>query len=213
MPETPATSPAFPAKVEAAFAALARYERGSPRGDLVPLDEAVKRALEKPEAMASLEERLIRLLQSDAPVPAKEYVCRKLALLGSARCVPALAPLVQATDADLANAARSVLEALPCEEAASALRDSLAKLRGAPLAGAVTSLGARRDQASVPLLTPLLQADAPVVVEATVVALGRIGGPAATKALRTWQPEAPEAMRHLVVDALLECDAASGQDR
>lgn len=205
MSESHVSASTLPAEVEASFTALARYDRGSPRGDLVPLDEAVKRSLDKPQEMVALEERLIRVLQSAAPLPAKQYVCRKLTLLGSARCVPVLAPLLGVTD--LADAGRGVLEALPCDEAAAALRDSLANLKGNALAGAVISLGARRDPASVPLLIPLLKHDAPEVVEATVVALGRIGGSAATKALRTWQPDAPAAMRHLVADALLEGEA------
>lgn len=203
MPDSPAPASALSPEVEAAFAALTRYDRGSPRGELVPLDEAVKRSLGRPPEMARLEERLSRVLQSDAPLPAKEFVCRKLTFLGSAQCVMALAPLLEVTD--LADAARSVLEALPCEEAAAALRASLAKLKGTTLAGAVTSLGARCDQASAPLLIPLLRNADPRVVEATVVALGRIGGSEAAEALRAWQPEPPAAMRHLAADALLEC--------
>ncbi|MCB1125067.1 MAG: HEAT repeat domain-containing protein [Verrucomicrobiae bacterium] len=208
-PDTPTNE--LPPAVEAAFAALIHYDRGSPRGDLVPLDEAAKRSLDQPAEMARLEERLTAVLRSDAPLPAKEYVCRKLTLLGSTRCVPVLAPLLQTND--LADAARGVLEVLPCDAAAAALRDSLAKLTGAALAGAVTSLGARREQASVPLLTPLLHADDPAVVASAVVALGRIGGATASRALQVWQPEAPSGMGALVADALSESQVGAEQGR
>jgi hypothetical protein len=208
MAESLATTATLPAEVEAAFAALARYDRSSPRGDLVPLDEAVKRSLGKPDEMARLEERLLRVLQSDAPLPAREYVCRKLTLVGSSRCVPILAPWLE--EAELADAARGVLENLPGDEAAAGLRASLGKLQGTLLAGAATSLGARRDPASVPLLSPLLRAEEAAVVAATVVALGRIGGAVATSALRAWETEAPKAMRPLLADALAESETWTG---
>lgn len=59
---------------------------------------------------------------------AKEYVCNKLGLIGSAESVPALAELL--ADPDLAHVLQSALESMPCPEAAQAIRDRLPNLGG-----------------------------------------------------------------------------------
>ena len=60
---------------------------------------------------------------------AKDFVCRKLAIIGTAESVPALAALLP--DKDLSHMARYALERIPAPEAAKALREALAKTSGA----------------------------------------------------------------------------------
>lgn len=194
-----ATGTASP--LEQAWQALAKYDRGSSRGALMPLDEAVVNALRDNTRRPELEQKFIGLLGSPAPAVAREYACNKLALFGSAASVPALIALLD--HAELSDAARNALETLPCSEAAAGMRDRLPKLSGAQLVGAINSLGARRDTASVALLASLLTRPEPPVVSAAVAALGMIGTAEASRALQQFLSKASAESRVAAADACL----------
>lgn len=113
------------------------------------------------------------LLAADTPLETKARACRQLALGGTADSVPALAALL--ADDKLSDYARTALEAIPCREAGDALRLALPKLKGRLLAGAVNSLGIRREAAAAADLSAMLK-DSPLALEAGVpAALALIG--------------------------------------
>lgn len=189
--------------LEGAFAALRSYQPGSPRGDLLPLDDAVRRSLSQEADRSALEKRLIAPLAEGVPVEAKEYACRQLTILGTDEAVPALAKLL--VDPGLHEAARQGLEALPGEAATRALRRGLKELDGARLAGVVVSLGRRRDRESVaPVAAMLEEADA-ALAAAAWFALGRIGTPAAAVVLAEWAGSERRRAVPTLGDALLAC--------
>ncbi|MBE0545855.1 MAG: hypothetical protein IH623_31385 [Verrucomicrobia bacterium] len=191
------------AALDAAFEALKTYDQGSSRGALMPIDEAVMASLDDKAAQKELEQRLATALQHGGSAVAREYICSKLAVIGSEVCVPALAAQLNAPQ--FANAARNALEAIPGAQATKALRDNLAKTEGAQKVGVINSLGARRDADSVRALTALLKHDDAGVAGAAAAALGDIATTNAAKALREYQPKAPEALRLKVADAILTC--------
>lgn len=191
------------AALQQAFDTLARYDRGSGRGALKPIDEAVAAATKDAALRGVLDQRLAAVLRGTAPAVAKEYACEKLALIGGPAAVPALAGLLSYPD--LAHAATNALQVMTCAEAAAALRDSLAKLGGLALAGVITALGTRRDAASTGKLAALLGNPDPRVASAAAGALGEIGSPAAGRALQQFLPKAPPALRPALGDACLVC--------
>lgn len=195
----------LPSEVEAAFEALSRYDHGSPRGALMPLDRAVAASVADSPLRAELERRFIAFLRGAARLPAKKYVCRQLGLIGTAACVSILStPLYGGA---LAEEARNALESLDCPEAVEAMRKALPRLFGRFLAGVITSLGVKRDFASIPLLARFLQSRDRDVAEASAVALGRMGTPEAAAALEAWEPQAHPLLKPLIRDALQACRA------
>lgn len=185
-----------------AFAALKTYDWGTDIAVLAPIDDAVAASHGKPDARADLENRLVAALKSEMPRDAKDYVCRKLAIVGSAVAVPALAPLL--TEKDHAHMARFALERIPASEAGAALRDALAKTSGTLKVGVISSLGGRRDTAAVASLGPLLRDGDPAVARAAALALGAIGTLAAANVLQEAAQSATSA-RQAATDALLAC--------
>jgi HEAT repeat protein len=135
-----------------------------------------------PRRAAGVELRLLDVLQSDTSTEARQFVCRQLRVVGSDTCVPTLGRLLG--DPQLAHFVRAVLESMPLFSAGAALRQALQTQRGELLVGVINSLGERREPASVPALVPLLSSRDAAVVQAAVVALGKIGGDAALDALR-----------------------------
>ncbi len=193
-----------PGALAQALEALKTYDRGSGRAALLPLDAAVAAAgMNASPTRQQLEQQLAGILQAGGSVVAREYLCSKLALIGSAPSAAALGALLD--DALLATAARNALEALPPTAAAQALRARLPHLQGLAKMGAVNSLGRLGDAASAGPLIELLKDAEGEVAAAAAAALGRIGSVQAGAALRDFYTKAPEALRLGTADALLNC--------
>jgi HEAT repeat protein len=127
------------------------------------------------------ESDLIRVLQSDAAKAEKAITCKRLAIYGSEKCVPVVAPLL--ADEELASWARIALEAIPGPAADVALRDASSELKGRLLVGVINSIGVRGDAKAVEVLVKKLNDEDIDVASAAAVALGHIGGEKAAKAL------------------------------
>ena len=192
-----------PTALDKAFEALATYDYGAGRAALVPIDDAVVAALRDGAAARKLERRLANVLKSGASSVAKDYVCRKLGLIGSADSVPALAGLLG--DKATSHAARAALEHIPDAKAVEVLRVCLPKLEGVQKIGVIISLGTRRDSESVPALVALLKDTDTRIAAAAASALGDIGTAEAARALRRFHRNAPDPIRPAVADACLAC--------
>ena len=119
----------------------------------------------------------LAILETAADPAARARALQQLAVEGDSRAVPVLAGLL--ADDRLGQYARDVLEQLPDESAAAALRDALGRLHGAPLIGVVNSLGVRRDTRAVPELARLATSPGSPAAAPAMQALGRIATPAA----------------------------------
>jgi HEAT repeat protein len=149
------------------------------------------------------EKQLIAVLQTDSPGAEKAVACKRLAICGGKNAVPALAPLL--ADEYLASWARIALEAIPDPAADAALRQALGKVQGRLLVGVINSIGARRDAKSADALIERLKDADAEVASAAAVALGRIGGPAVTKALEQSLAAAPAKTRSAVAEGCILC--------
>jgi len=189
--------------LDKAFEALKTYDWGKDRAALKPLDDAVAASAGDAAAQKALESRLAAMLGTDAPQAAKDVVCRQLSLIGSAACVPAVAPLL--TDEKLSHMARYALERIPDAAAVKAMRDALPKVKGRVKVGVINSLGVRRDAESTATLVKLLGDSDAEIASAAAAALGSIGSPEAAKALGAFQAKAPKTLQLAAADAYLAC--------
>lgn len=162
--------------MEELMAKLRTYDWGGDRGALLEIDRLAVSSRGDEEKRAALEQALVNVLQSDAALPAKEYVCRQLALMGTARCVPALAAMLP--EPELADRARYALIAIPDASAGAALRTALQETKGETQVGIVNTLGERRDRQAAPALEEMRSSQDPQLAKAAEVALRKIGPPA-----------------------------------
>jgi hypothetical protein len=190
--------------LEKSFEALMSFDWGEDhpkyREMLGAIDDAVPATHGNAAARKELENRLSAFLATGASRAAKDYVGRKLAIIGTAESVSALAALLP--DRSLSHMARYALERIPDAEAAKALRDSLSTTSGAEKAGVIGSLGVRRDAASVSELAALVSDSSASIALAAATALGDIGTLDSAKALHEAKP-ASEAVTRRVADARL----------
>ncbi len=101
--------------LDTAFEALKKFDWGSDLAALNPIEDAAIAAHEKPDVGKDLETRLVAALQSELSLDAQEYVCRKLAMVGTAAAVPSLAVLL--VKQEISHMARFALERIPAAEA------------------------------------------------------------------------------------------------
>ena len=158
------------------FEALPKYQFGQSRLPLALIDEQVRKSA--PADYKAIEAKLLPILNStETAKDAKRFICRWLTVVGSAECVPAVAPLL--TDEDLSHPARMALEPMADPAAGAALRAALPKVKGKLLVGVISSLGIRRDGQAVEALSGLIHDPDLLVAGTALAALGEIGPDAA----------------------------------
>ena len=191
--------------LDTAFEALKKFDWGSDLAALNPIEDAAIAAHEKSEVGKDLESRLIAALQSELSLDAQEYVCRKLAMVGTAAAVPSLAALL--VKKEISHMARFALERIPASEAGQVLREALPKVSSPVKIGVISSLGSRRDAAAVVMLASLLKDGDPAIARAAALALGTIGSGESAAALQAAQ-KAATGNSLTLIDALLSCAEA-----
>lgn len=188
--------------LDQALTALKTLDWGADLKPLKPIDDAINSSHGDVSARKDLETKLAALLSTDTSRSAKDFICRKLMIIGTAASVPALAALLG--DKSLSHMARFALERIPGDEAGKALREALAKVSGEQKIGVITSLGARREDANVSSLSALVGESDGKISAAAAHALGAIRSAAAAQALAQAKTSNDDA-KHAVSDASLAC--------
>lgn len=155
------------------------------------------------QSSAETARRAIAVLKSDTPSEEKALACKHLAIYGQADAVPALTPLL--ADVQLSAWARTALEAIPGSAPDKALRAAMGKLQGGLLVGVINSIGVRRDAKAVSALTVRLKDSDEAVASAAALALGRIGGDSAAKALQKSLTDTRAAVRSAAAQGCILC--------
>ncbi|MHC4185812.1 MAG: HEAT repeat domain-containing protein, partial [Planctomycetota bacterium] len=187
---------------------ISKYEHGQSRRPLTELTEIMSSASGSAKAMKRIEKSLIDFLGSDATPAGKQFICRKLSVIGTKESVPTLESMLteKATSPiEPADMARYALERIPDPAADKALRGALGKTSGKVKVGIINSLGERGDGKAVKQLTKLLTDPDREVAEAAISALGKIGGKKAAQALGKARSKVSKELYPACADAYLMC--------
>jgi HEAT repeat protein len=190
-------------ELDKAFDALKTFDWGGDVKAIATIDDAVVTTHGDAAATKAVEKQLAAALKPELSRAAKDYVFRRLTVVGTADSVAVLAGFLG--DKDNAHMARYALEQIPAPEAAASLRDALAKLTGALKVGVISSLAARRDAASVPALAALLGDADKKMAAAAATALGDIATPEAAAALTAAAKTSADEVKPSVVDGSFVC--------
>ncbi len=168
------------AALSADYESIEDYDFGKTRRAMAAIEEEIRNV--PPSSFPQVEARLLKALESPKTTFAgRQFVCRMLRRVGSAKSVPALSKLL--VDRELSHMARFALQHMVVPEAGDALRQALTQLEGNRKIGVIGSIGQRGDNKAVPELAKLITGDNPKVARAAIEALGRIGGSKAGNAL------------------------------
>jgi HEAT repeat protein len=162
------------------------YDFDKPRAPLAAVEDAAR--LGDAAKRAAVEKDLVSVLaDAKATYAAKQFACRVLRLIGTDACVAPVAALL--TDEKLSHMARFALQSNPSAQVDEAFRAALAKTSGDVQVGVINSIGMRADAKAVAPLCALATGQQAGAAEAAVLALGRIGTPAAAEALLQLKPQ------------------------
>ena len=92
-------------------------------------------------AQGSEQDQLLATLAGNKPAAEKVLAFKRLAQIGDARAVAAVAPYL--ADAQLASWSRIALESIPGPAADDVLRDAMDRVHGMLLVGVINSIGVR----------------------------------------------------------------------
>lgn len=148
------------------------YEYGQGREALEIVEQLVRDHLKGPDGGADLAAHMALLLDSDATLACKQFVCEQLWLVGTRHELPYLAPML--TDPETADMARFALERMPGREVDTSLLDALNVTQGTVRIGIINALGNRQVfRARVPLKALATDPD-PATAEAARSAFAKI---------------------------------------
>ena len=158
--------------VDAVLSTVTTYEYGMSRESLTQLTDFERSIYGEPKTLKELEKKYVKFLKSDASLAGKQFVCRRLSVIGSDESVSVLASLL--LDPQTSNMARYALERVQSEQVVSALHKVLPKANGDVKIGIINTLGEKGDQKSVPVIAPFIYENDPSIASATAAALGKI---------------------------------------
>jgi HEAT repeat protein len=190
-------------EMEKILGVLAGYDYDKSRSWLPDLQELMMEVHNNAEAISEVESLMIAFLQSDATAAGKQYVCRELGVIGTARSVPVLSALLAAPG--MAGTALLALEKIPGAEADQALLQVLAEGDEPLQIAVINSLAARQAAAAIIPITRLMQSESEKLALTAISALGSMGGEVAAENLDDFGHEAAAPLKWAVLDARLKC--------
>jgi hypothetical protein len=90
--------PRSTSRFDTALAAMAGYDFGQDRAQVRRFEREVSLAAATKEGAADAEQKMLKILQGEAPLGAKDVICRQLALVGSARSEAVLEAMLRNRD-------------------------------------------------------------------------------------------------------------------
>ena len=74
---------------------MAQYDFGQDRAQVRRFEREVSLAAASKEGAVDAEQKMLKVLQSQAPLGAKDAICRQLAIIGSSRSEPVLKAMLK----------------------------------------------------------------------------------------------------------------------
>jgi HEAT repeat protein len=195
----PSSAPGQTAETDI-YKAIVTREFGTASEQMTAVEKEISNA--RPDQYAPIEAKLIAVLETPgATLPGKQFACQMLRIVGSARCVPAVAGLL--SDTRLSHVARQVLLGMADAAVDQALQDALGKTEGSLRIGIINTLGDRRGRSCLKALAPLVDSGDKATAPAALNAIGKIGGTEAADLLEGAKITGP--LKDAWARAVLQC--------
>ncbi|MCP5522889.1 MAG: hypothetical protein H7A46_15225 [Verrucomicrobiales bacterium] len=192
-----------PADVDQAIVSARAYHIGAPGTGFREVQQIVQATHAGDPLRLNLEQQLLDLVVSEADIEARRLACRTLWIIGGEASVEPLLKRVE--DPVHCDMACYALRNHPAQAVNAGLVATLPGLSGNPRIAVINLLGDRRAREAVGVLSDFTAAGDPILSEAALAALGRIGSPAAARALmERWSATGADASPALL-DAALQC--------
>ena len=183
--------------------AVALYEYGGSREPLSEINEIIKTAVKSPEIGEQVEKQFIEFLKSNATLAGKQFICRKLSIIGTKGAVTVLSRMLDVDETfDMALYA---LEKNPSSNVDKILLKAMQKADGKQKIGLISTLGIRRYRPSVDALQKLVFDQDHEIAVAAIRSLSQIGTDDASHALFVAIQKTSGYIRTEVMNGYLQC--------
>ena len=189
-------------RLNEALSRASTYEYGASREALTDINDIVQKVLNTPALQKPVERQFLTFLQSDATLAGKQFICRKLSLVGSKASVPILSRMLQ--QKETFDMALFAMARIPGTNVDKVLRQMIMKMKGEKQIGIVSTLGERKDAKSIKVLGKLIYGD-PEIADASLSALGNIGGQEAIAVLSEAIESLSGQRRDAAMNAYMRC--------
>ena len=127
------------------------------------------------DAAQALEAKVIAQIDSALPLSERLYLIRLLELFGGEASLEVLSGYLHSDEPEVRDSARRALSSIPAPQAADRLLEALREGTPADRRALIDMLVYRDDSRAVALITKSLQSDDAGLVEASAIALGKLG--------------------------------------
>jgi len=190
-------------RLEKSIETLRVYEYGKSKGiDLNWIEQQVALASVDRAVRTKVEDALIASLAKAETNDAKQFLCRQLITVGTARCVPQLESML--ADAEMSHMARYALGRIEAPEAGAALHKALGRTSGKTKAGIINTLVQNEYTAAAADIIELVGDPDNNVAVAAIRGAGHLGGKPAVDVLRKMRPSAAKETQVEIDSAILK---------
>jgi HEAT repeat protein len=189
--------------LENLLAQIKSYEYGHSRENLTLINDLLREIGNSDSEQLEAEKKMISFLESDASLPAKQFICECLSIYGGDESVPVLEEML--SNESTQNMALFALERIPTEDASEILLDTFSDATGDLKVGIINAFGNRGLKDAVEELSPLMNNSDKDLAYASIAAIGKIGGEDATKELTNALADPEIKLKDEIVQALLRC--------
>jgi HEAT repeat protein len=182
------------------------YDYGQSRENLTAFNDLLRVIGNSDAQKLKAEEQMINFLDSDATLPAKQFICECLSIYGSDESVPVLEEMLSEPGTE--NMALFALERIPTEDASEVLMDALSDAEGDLKVGIINALGNRQVKDAVEEISSLIWDSDSELAYAAITASGKIGGDEAAEVLAKVISDPSTKLKAEVIQAYLKCAAA-----
>jgi HEAT repeat protein len=182
---------------------LESYDYGQSRENLTLFSDLLRVIGNSDSEQLNAEKQMINFLESDATLPAKQFICECLSIYGSDESVPVLEEMLSEQSTE--NMALYALERIPTEKASEVLMDALSDAKGDLQVGIINALGNRRFNDSVEQISRFIWDSDSKLAYASISAIGKIGGDEAAESLAKALADPDVKLKAEVIQASLRC--------
>lgn len=177
------------------------YDYADNPAPIYTIENIIRYVQDKSELRAATERHMIALLESDATVRAKQYICQQLWIIATDASIPMLEKML--LNKDTAEMACYALRTHPSDSASRALREALKRVDDRTTIRIINILGDRKDAACVDQLINLLKSENTDIAEAAAISLGTVGTEKGIEAIENARATATGKMRVILTRAWL----------
>lgn len=193
-----------PEEIKAIVQSVGNYNHGKSRQSLDAVDKVINDTHGDADLRSIVENELVKILESDASLVAKQFVLQKLWMIGTDASLPVLSGMLSGDDSHLVEAVCYTLSRYSAPEVDEALRNALPESKGTGRIAIINLLGQRREEKNTTPIASLASDSDETVMKAAVAALGKIAGSGSIKKLNELYKSSDPEKREAVASALLQ---------